>query len=620
MLILRSLGEEESFEANSSSAACQRPAKNSPMTYLSRLFRFSLCLVILSSILPNVATAAPLNVVLIMTDDQGYGDTGFQGNPILKTPHLDAMAENSARLPNFMVSPVCTPTRASLMTGRYSYRTRAIDTFKGRALMETEEVTIAEVLGENGYATGLFGKWHLGDNYPLRPMDQGFDEVLGHLGGGLGQPSDHWDNQKRYTDAILYHNGESIKTEGYCTDVYFDAAIDWIKKNQSEGKPSFSYIATNAPHAPWHDVPEEWYDYYKKQSITVESLHLNEGYPNHDERKVDADTLARYYAMISNIDDNVGRLVSALKELHMLDDTLLIFMTDNGPAPNGFSGGLRGKKTMPYEGGVRSPFYVHWPARLSPGEKSAKIAAHIDVFPTILEAAGIELPSGLKIDGRSILPLLSSDSAPASWPDRSIVLQSHRGNHPAAEHNFCVRTDRWKLVRPSGFGLEKPAPEAPFELYDLDADPYEMNNVASEHPEMVATLRADYQTWFSDVSSTRKNNYAPPRIQIGSEEEPLTVLSKQDRRVAIEKDPIGFWLIDVAKDGPYEIDIVMVKAPSSGMLEVTIGEQTQTRPIGQTKPISFNLTTGSNQIAAKIINQSGKATGVDYVTIKSGNH
>lgn len=565
---------------------------------------------------PSVFGAeTPSHIVLIMTDDQGYGDLGFHGNPIIQTPHLDRFAQNSARLPNFVVSPVCTPTRASLMTGRYNYRTRAIDTFKGRAMMEPDEVTIAEVLSEHGYATGLFGKWHLGDNYPLRPMDQGFQEVIGHLGGGLAQPSDPPENNRRYTDAVLFHNGEQFQSQGYCTDVYFDAAINWIAKSHRAGQPSFSYIATNAPHAPWDDVPEDWYEYYQKQVIDVETLNLQEGYPNHQERPIKADTLARYYSMISNIDDNLGRLIQRLKELGVLDNTLIIFLTDNGPAPDGFSAGLRGKKSFVYEGGIRSPFFVHWPAQLSAGQKSRYLAAHIDVMPTILDAAGLALPSDRQLDGRSLLPLLRSDE-PQNWPERSIFIQSHRGDRPTADHNFCVRTDRWKLLRASGFRNETPSQQVPFELFDLESDPFEQTNVASEHPDIVAELQQQYRTWFADVSSTRGDNYDPPRIKLGSPSEHKTVLSRQDRRETNGDDKIGHWLIEVVEPGNYRIDIRMRVPLASGTLEVSVGGQSARCNFDDEDKLLLQLAAGPTRLTARIIGTDQAEQGVDFVDLQ----
>src|SRR5262245_26202184 len=215
----------------------------------------------------EIAIAAP-NVILIMTDDQGYGDLGVHGNPIIRTSNIDAMAKKSAVLPSFYVSPVCTPTRASLMTGRYNYRTRAIDTFRGRAMMDASEVTVAELLKTAGYATGIFGKWHLGDCYPMRPIDQGFDMALVHRGGGIGQPSDPPGAEDKYTDPVLFRNGQPEQTQGYCSDVYFREGMTWAEKVSGAGKPFFLYLPTNCPHGPFGDVPPAEYAYYKSQMIS----------------------------------------------------------------------------------------------------------------------------------------------------------------------------------------------------------------------------------------------------------------------------------------------------------------------------------------------------------------
>ncbi|MEX2399391.1 MAG: sulfatase-like hydrolase/transferase, partial [Rhodothermales bacterium] len=269
------------------------------------------------------------NVILIMTDDQGYGDFGFTGNPVIRTPNLDALSEESVRLSPFYVSPVCAPTRASLMTGRYNYRTRVVDTWLGRAMMEPDEVTVAEVLRDGGYATGIFGKWHLGDNYPMRPRDQGFEEVLVHRGGGIGQPSDPPGGEGAYTDPILFHNGEEVRMEGYCTDIYFDEAMRWMDSAREEGRPFFAYVSTNAPHGPYHDVPEQLYEEYRAMDLSPARFPQDAGHPLPEEN--DPDRLARIFAMITNIDDNVGRLMQYLEHAGMADNTLVLFLLDNGP-------------------------------------------------------------------------------------------------------------------------------------------------------------------------------------------------------------------------------------------------------------------------------------------------
>lgn len=493
------------------------------------------------------------NVVLIMTDDQGYGDLGWAGNPIVQTPNIDRLATHSAILKSFYVSPVCTPTRASLMTGRYNYRTRAIDTFRGRAMMEPSETTVAEILRGAGYATGIFGKWHLGDSYPMRAMDQGFQESLVHRGGGIGQPSDPPGGEGKYTDPILLRNGRPVSEKGYCTDVYFREGMRWAGDQVRKGKPFFLYLPTNAPHGPFDDVPRHWYERYRKESIRPDRFPSTPGHAVPPQ--LNADVLARVYAMISNVDENVGRLVDWLDREKVAERTLVIFMTDNGEATAGYNAGLRGRKSEVYEGGIRSPFFACWPGVLQPGAASDRIAAHIDLLPTLLEACEVRMPKDLRLDGRSLLPLLRR--SPRNWPDRTLIFQAHRGDAPVRHHNFAARTQQWKLVHNSGFGRETlPPGPLKLELFDMEADPYETRNAAAEHPEVVADLRRRYDTWFDDVGSTRPDNYAPPRIRIGSRNEDPVVLTRQDWRGAGwgPRDR-GHWEVEVDRGGTYQVTL-----------------------------------------------------------------
>jgi arylsulfatase/arylsulfatase A len=518
-------------------------------------------------------------VILIVTDDQGYGDLGANGNPVIRTPHIDAMAARSARMARFYVSPVCAPTRASLMTGRYNYRTRAIDTFIGRAMMEPEEVTLAEILRDAGYRTGIFGKWHLGDNYPMRPIDQGFEEALVHRGGGIGQPSDPPGGEGKYTDAILFHNGESVQTEGYCTDVYFDRALDWIGARHEAGEPFFAYIATNAPHGPFHDVPEDLLAEYREVDLGNERFPQDRGHPLPDE--ADLDRRARIFAMITNVDENVGRLFERLDTLGLTDGTIVIFMVDNGPNGNRYVAGMRGWKTHVHEGGVRSPFFVHWPARLEAGHTSDRIAAHIDVAPTVLDAAGVAVPEGVSLDGRSLLPLLTGE--PGAWPDREIVIQAHRGDVPVRYHHFMLRNQRYKLVHPSGFGEEGFEGEPVFELYDMEADPLELEDLAAARPEEVAALRAAYDAWFDDVGDTRPDNYAPPRIVVGSPHERTTVLTRQDwrhtRGLPWAPDSNGHWELRVAAAGEYDVRLRFPASEGAGSAKLHLNDAIRSREL-----------------------------------------
>ncbi|MEM6364284.1 MAG: arylsulfatase, partial [Planctomycetota bacterium] len=460
----------------------------------------------------DTEAAAQPNIILIMTDDQGYGDLGVHGNAVVRTPRIDAFAAESASMSQFYVSPVCSPTRAALMTGRYPYRTRVVDTFKGRSMMDSDEITIAETLQSVGYATGLFGKWHLGDNYPLRPMEQGFDEVWMHRGGGLAQPSEPLANRRRYTDPILFHNGKEVQTQGFCTDVYFDRAIDFINASVDAKRPFFSYIATNAPHGPFHDVPTDKLHYYQQQDLSAVGATTEKH----------RDTVARVFAMVENIDDNVGRLLDHLDSRDLNDSTIVIFMVDNGPNTARYVGPFRKNKGHVHEGGIRSPFFFRWPQKVKAGTASNILSGHIDVFPTLVAAAGATLPNDRTIDGRDLMPALTGQQS--QWPDdRAMVLQVHRGNRPIAGHHFGIRTKQWKLVHPTGFQNEVPDQVTPMELYRADIDPGESDDLSEQYPDVVRDLRGQYQNWFDDVSTTRPDNFAPPRIIIGNAAEPTTV-------------------------------------------------------------------------------------------------
>ena len=559
------------------------------------------------------AEDAPPNIIVVMPDDMGYGDLGATGNKVIRTPNLDQLAADAASLTNFYVSPVCSPTRASLMSGRYNYRTRVIDTFKGRSMMEPEEVTVAEALRDAGYATGIFGKWHLGDNYPLRPQDQGFDEVLVHRGGGLAQPSEPIENERRYTDPILFHNGEQVQMQGYCTDIYFDAAMDFIGESQKAKQPFFIYLPPNAPHGPYHDVPEDLLSYYKSVDLTP-ILAGN----NSDQHK---DTVARVFAMVENIDQNMGRLDAFLSEKGLIENTLVIFLTDNGPNTMRYVGPFRGMKSNVLEGGIHTCFYARWPKVLKAGTTSDRISAHIDIMPTLLEAAGVAAPENVKFDGVSVLPLLKGMGG--HWDDeRLLFFQSHRGDEPVEFHNFAVRSQQWKLLRNSGFGKENPDGEFPFELYRIPEDPREENDLAPNHPELVQRYRDEYRSWLLGVSSTRPDNYDPPRIIIGSDEETSTDLSIQDWRVDAQEGwgVNGRWMVDVVSPGPYKATVKW---------DHPIGERTVTLKAGEfsaegqldagSQELSFpaiQLPEGQQAISVEISGDPGRKDMLRFLAIE----
>ena len=494
------------------------------------------------------------NVIIVMTDDQGYGDLGFHGNPVIKTPNLDAMARESARMEPFYVCPVCAPTRASLMTGRSHQRTRAIDTYIGRAMMDTDEVTIAEIMRDAGYATGIFGKWHLGDCYPLRPGDQGFEKSLVHRGGGIGQPSDPVGGERKYTDPILMDNGVPRQMTGYCTDIYFDEALKFATSAHEQERPFLAIITDNCPHGPWHDVPAEEMALYEGVDLSAAAFPQEKGAPLRG--NWNQDQVRRTYAMITNIDENMGKLIRKIDSMGIGEDTLILFFTDNGPEGRRFVSGFRGSKSSTLEGGIRSPFFARWKGHLKPGVSTNWPVAHYDVLPTVLQACSIALPEGLKIDGTSFLPELQG--AMVKRKPRTVVIQAHRGDQPLLYHNFMARNGNMKLVHPSPFWRDTFEGEPDFQLYDLSKDPYELDDISDTNPEIVQRLLADYEAWFKDVSSEREDPWAPPRIIIGTEHEKVTVLTRQDWRHTHGRpwgrDSRGRWHVNIDRAGLYSFE------------------------------------------------------------------
>ena len=495
----------------------------------------------------SLVTAAPgdrprPNVVLIMTDDQGYGDLGVHGNPVIKTPHLDRFAGQSVEVESFYVCPVCAPTRASLMTGRYNYRTGVTDTFLGRAMMHADELTIAEILRDAGYRTAIFGKWHLGDCYPMRPMDQGFERSLVHTGGGLCQPAGPPDNS--YFDPSLLDDGKRVKTKGYCSDVYVDALIEFVTEHREE--PFFVYLPFNCPHGPFQ-IAEEYYKPYEELKMTPGD------FPSMGHRRPSVpENTAKVFGMVQNIDDNVGRLLGTLDKLGLEENTIVIFLTDNGPNGARYDAGMRAQKGSVYEGGIRTAFFIRWPARLKPGEKVDRAAAHIDVLPTLLDACGVSPPEHVKLDGRSILPLL--EGRHVDWPDRTLFFQWHRGDAPVRYRAFAARSGRYKLVHAGSVEPGTDPARVSFELYDMQSDPLEMKDVAAERAEVVDVLRKQYDAWLDDVG--RDHGYEAPRILVGTPQEPRTILTRQDwRGTAASWSPrgLGHWEIAVPAGGRFEI-------------------------------------------------------------------
>jgi len=430
------------------------------------------------------------NIIFVLSDDQGYGDLGCHGNPIVKTPNLDRLHGQSVRFTSFNVSPTCAPTRTSLLTGRHEFKAGVTHTVQERERMSLKATTIAEVLKAAGYSTGIFGKWHLGDAAPYQPDRRGFEEVFIHGCGGIGQDytgtcSDAPGNT--YFDPVILHNGAFERTRGYCTDVFFSQALQWIESKRSRRLPFFAFITPNAPHVPLI-CPEEYQRMYK-------GLNLPED-------------VEKYFGMVTNLDDNVGKLMSRLADWGMERNTLLIFMTDNGgiSAVRVFNAGMRGMKGTPYQGGTRVPAFFRWTGTLTPGDVKTP-AAHIDLFPTLTELASAQIPSGLSLDGRSIVPLLKDPTA--TLPDRYLFTHVGRwddGKAGEAKYTKCA-------VRNTRFSMVNPGPAKNWELYDLLSDPGEKQNVASQHPEQIRVMDAAYENWWSEILPLLENeNAVPPAV------------------------------------------------------------------------------------------------------------
>ncbi|NOR15483.1 MAG: sulfatase-like hydrolase/transferase [Candidatus Aminicenantes bacterium] len=423
------------------------------------------------------------NIILVMPDDQGYGDLACHGNPVLKTPQLDALYAHSLRFTKFQVSPTCSPTRSCLMTGRHEFKNGVTHTLGERERLAQSSVTIAEVLKQAGYATGIFGKWHLGDEDDYQPERRGFDETFIHGAGGIGQnypPTSCADvppnQENRYFDPVIKHNGTFVKTKGFCSDVFFRQALGWINQQRQGEKPFFAYIVTNAPHAPFI-APDK----YKQRFL---DLDLPKGLPG-------------FYGMIENIDDNMSLLINKLAEWGLEEDTLLIFMTDNGTSAGHaiYNAGMKGNKGTPEEGGTRVPAFFSWKGVLPEGTDVDRLTAHIDLFPTLAALAGVDLPSNGQVEGRSLLPLLQNQGT--EWTDRFLFTHLGRwkkGTDPdLAKFKQCaVRSDRFRFVNNS-------------ELYDMSADPGQTTDVIEKYPEIVQKMRSAYDVWWREARALMVN-------------------------------------------------------------------------------------------------------------------
>ena len=482
------------------------------------------------------------NVIIIMTDDQGFGDLGINKNPNIITPNIDQFASESVRFDNFFVSPVCAPTRASLMTGRYSLRTGVRDTYNGGAIMSNTETTIAEILKEADYSTGIFGKWHLGDNYPFRPSEQGFDESIIHLAGGIGQVGDftnYYKGNTSYFDPILWKNNKKNQYDGYCSDIFAENAVKFIEKNKN--KPFFCYLSFNAPHTPLQ-VPKKYYNMYK--DLDPEVGFMDESLASKMSEK-DKEDARRIYGMVTNIDDNIGKVLNKLTELGIEEETIIIFMTDNGPQQFRYNSNMKGLKGTVYNGGTRVPFYIKYAEKFKNSKVISRMSAHIDILPTILELCNLKIPSDRKIDGQSLVPLINSKP----FNDRHLFSYWTR-RFPEKYINMSIQNDNYKLVGNNDYnGKIKD-----FELYDLIADPLESKNVINQNIEIAKSFKIEMDNSIDDLLSS-ENIKNPPRIIIGSEFENPTVLNRNDasgeRGIWAQNDIYSYWKVNFKK-GTYD--------------------------------------------------------------------
>jgi arylsulfatase len=469
----------------------------------------SLLFILLTCMACDSQTTPP-NIILVMTDDQGYGDISAHGSPDVLTPNMDELKSQGISLEDFQVSPTCAPTRSALMTGRHPFKNGVTHTILERERMALGIKTLPEVLKGGGYTSGIFGKWHLGDEPEYQPDSRGFDEVFIHGGGGIGQAyvgscADAPGN--KYFDPTIKHNGIFEKTSGYCTDIFFTQALSWIKQKADEKKPFFAYITTNAAHSPFI-APDK----YKAKFI-------KQGYPKNAQG---------FYGMIENIDDNLGLLMEKLNTWDIGDNTILIFMSDNGKTKQGgentvhgdtYNAGMRGMKGSVHEGGTRVPFFIRWPNHFTAGEKVDALLNHYDILPTLAEIAGIDISDIPDMDGQSFLPYLKNPAHKTDdryrfvhggrWP----LNPENTNKQEGSEHwwmgnlensnpensiykNCAVRNERYRFVNNK-------------ELYDVIIDPGEKQDIAAEHPEVVVEMRKVYDQWWSTVRPFMVNENVP---------------------------------------------------------------------------------------------------------------
>ena len=522
------------------------------------------------------------NVIFILTDDQGYGDLSYTGNPVLRTPALDRLQAESVRFTDFHVCPVCTPTRGELLTGRDALRNGATFVCMGRSLLRADLPTAADIFAANGYRTGHFGKWHLGDNYPYRPQDRGFQETIWHPSWGITSAADYFGND--YFDDVYRRRDALEEFRGYCTDVWFEQATAWIRRCRRGGDPFFAYLATNAPHGPlW--VPDHYRDPYRDAAARGD---------------VTADH-ASFFAMIACIDENLARLDWFLHQNDLYDNTILVFMTDNGTAHGEavYNARMRGKKASLYDGGHRVPCLLRWPAggvgghpgdRQLPADDATTawqalgdagvagqrgngpfpapdvatgaagsvagrdvpgVTRATDLLPTLVDLCGLRVEPGVEFDGVSLAGVARGTET--ALPERMTVVQyGHANASPdfgrSGKHVAAVLWGRWRLVGGS-------------ELYDVAADPGQAYDLATQHSGVVARMRDYYEAWWAGVDGNLERYQ---RLTIGAAEENPMRLCSADWAWAYADNqgniraPVtgsGTWHVQAAHAGTYSFTL-----------------------------------------------------------------
>jgi len=483
------------------------------------------------------AKASRPNVILVLTDDQGYGDLSCHGNPVLRTPNIDRLHAQSIRLTDFHAAPMCTPTRGQLMSGLDALRNRARHVCGGLAMLRTDVPTMADIFAGSGYRTGLFGKWHLGDSFPYLPQDRGFQEVVHHKSWGITSAADRWGND--YFDDKYWHNGQLEQYEGYCNDVWFREATRWIKAQAAQGEPFFCYLPTNVPHAPLF-VPPQYAAPYKKAGVP-----------------------AGFFGMIANVDENMGRLMAMLDQTGLAENTILILMTDNGGTGGVklYNAGMRERKTSLYDGGHRVPCFIRWPSgKLRPAGDIDELATCQDLLPTLIELCGLKAPAKARFDGTSLAGLLRGSQTHLA--DRMIVVQYHI---EIPKWNATVMWKKWRLVKGS-------------ELYDIAANPGQKTDVAGEHPEIVKAMRDHYERWWSQVEPIAKE---PCRVHVGSDKQnPITLTCADwymvyaDNFRHLQEKINSHWNLLIERDGDYQLTLTRWPPESGAALDAPLSGPT----------------------------------------------